>query len=137
LTTNRTLVAMIASGSQQSASNGRGAVHPETASPRAFGFGLPTGRPIGAETACTGNLAPVLNRLAEVKAPVSPEPQTTREVPRSQFPRIRSWVKYGMTAAQVAEVYEAAVDDIERIPPESLTAIRARGRGVALAASEE
>jgi hypothetical protein len=58
---------------------------------------------------------PVLNRLAEVKAPVSPEPQTTREVPRSQFPRIRSWVKYGMTAAQVAEVYEAAVDDIERI----------------------
>ena len=55
------------------------------------------------------------NRLAEVKAPVSPEPQTTREVPRSQFPRIRSWVKYGMTAAQVAEVYGVAVDDIERI----------------------
>jgi hypothetical protein len=58
---------------------------------------------------------PAPNRLAEVKAAVSPEPQTTREVPRSQFPRIRSWVKYGMTAAQVAEVYEAAVDDIERI----------------------
>ncbi len=58
---------------------------------------------------------PAPNRLAEVKAPVSPEPQTTREVPRSQFPRIRSWVKYGMTAAQVAEVYGAAIDDIERI----------------------
>jgi hypothetical protein len=26
-----------------------------------------------------------------------------------------SWVKYGMTAAQVAEFYKAAVDDIERI----------------------
>ena len=55
------------------------------------------------------------NRLAEVKAPVSPEPQTPREIPRSQFPRIRSWVEYGMTAAQVAEVYGAAVDEIERI----------------------
>jgi hypothetical protein len=28
------------------------------------------------------------NRLTEGKAPVIPEPQTTREVPRSQFPRI-------------------------------------------------
>lgn len=55
------------------------------------------------------------NRLTEGKAPVIPEPQTTREVPRSQFPRVRSWVKYGMTAAQVAEVYGVAVDDIERI----------------------
>ena len=54
-------------------------------------------------------------RLTEGKAPVIPEPQTPREVPRSQFPRIRSWVKYGMTAAQVAEVYGVAVDDIERI----------------------
>ena len=54
-------------------------------------------------------------RLTEGKAPVIPEPQTTREVPRSQFPRVRSWVKYGMTAAQVAEVYRVAVDDIERI----------------------
>ena len=58
---------------------------------------------------------PAPNRLAEGKAPVSPEPQTTREVARSQFPRIRSWVKYGMTAAQVAKVYGAAVDEIERI----------------------
>ena len=54
------------------------------------------------------------NRLTEGKHR-SPEPQTTREVPRSQFPRIRSWVKYGMTVAQVAEVYGVAVDDIERI----------------------
>ena len=58
---------------------------------------------------------PAPNRLAEGKAPVSPEPQATREVPRSQFLRIRSRVNYGMTVAQVAEVYEAAVDDIERI----------------------
>ncbi len=47
--------------------------------------------------------------------PVGPEPQTTRDIPRSQFARIRSWVEYGMTVVQVAEVYGAAVDEIERI----------------------
>jgi len=59
--------------------------------------------------------APV--RLEEVKAsPVSTEPQTaTREIPPSQFARIRTWINYGMTVAQVAEVYAAPVGAIERI----------------------
>ncbi len=36
-------------------------------------------------------------------------------IPVSHFPRIRSWVKYGMTVTQVAEVYGAVLDEIERI----------------------
>ena len=37
------------------------------------------------------------------------------EIPMSQFDRIRTWVKYGMTAPQVAQVYGVAVEEIERI----------------------
>ena len=59
------------------------------------------------------SLAPV--RLDEVKAPVAPEPETTPEIPRSKFARIRSLIKYGMTVSEVAKVYGVAVDDIERI----------------------
>jgi hypothetical protein len=54
-------------------------------------------------------------RHEEAKAPVSSEPQTTREIPRSQFARIQASVKYGMTASQVAEVYGVALGAIELI----------------------
>ena len=37
------------------------------------------------------------------------------EISSSQLARIHTWVKYGMTAAQVAGVYGVAVDVIERI----------------------
>ena len=57
--------------------------------------------------------APV--RVEEVKAPVTPEPQATGAIPRSQFGRIRALVKYGMTVAQVDEVYGIAVGAVERI----------------------
>jgi hypothetical protein len=57
--------------------------------------------------------APV--RREAVEAPVSSEPPATHKIPRSEFARIRTWVKYGMKVAQVAEVYGAAVGDIERI----------------------
>ena len=40
---------------------------------------------------------------------------TPIQIPNSQFARIRAWVKYGMTAAQVAGIYGVAVDVIERI----------------------
>ena len=43
------------------------------------------------------------------------EPPTPIPIPSSQFARIRAWVKYGMTAAQVAGMYGVAVDAIERI----------------------
>jgi hypothetical protein len=51
----------------------------------------------------------------ERETPAAPEPQTTRALARPQFARIRALVKYGMTVAQVAEVYGAAVSEIERI----------------------
>ena len=38
-----------------------------------------------------------------------------REIPRSRFGRIRAWVKYGMTVAQVAQVYGVPVSEIEHI----------------------
>jgi hypothetical protein len=58
---------------------------------------------------------PVPVRYEAVEALVSTAPPATREIPRSEFARIRAWIKYGMKAAQVAEVYGAAVGDIERI----------------------
>jgi hypothetical protein len=58
--------------------------------------------------------APV--RHQEGAAQVSTEPPITPiQIPSSQFARIRTWVKYGMTAAQVAGTYGVAVDVIERI----------------------
>ena len=62
-----------------------------------------------------GISSPVPVRLEEVKVPVAPELQTTIEIPRSQFARIRAMATYGMTVAQVAKVYGVAVDKIERI----------------------
>lgn len=54
-------------------------------------------------------------RLEEVEAPVSSKARTMTEIPISQFARIRAWVEYGMTVPQIAEIYGAAVGDIERI----------------------
>jgi hypothetical protein len=50
-----------------------------------------------------------------VKSQLSPAPPAMRAVPRSHFARIRTWVKYGMTVLQVAEVYGVDVGEIERI----------------------
>jgi hypothetical protein len=54
-------------------------------------------------------------RHEEREPPAAPEPQTTREIPRAQFVRIRTLVKYGMTVAQVAKVYGVAADEVARI----------------------
>ena len=51
----------------------------------------------------------------KVTAAVTPEPQSRPQIPRSQFSRIRSWVKYGMTVRQVAEHYGTEIDEIRRI----------------------
>jgi hypothetical protein len=51
----------------------------------------------------------------EGKAAVESEHRLTPEIPQSQFARIRTWVDYGMTAAQVAAVYGVAIDVIEAI----------------------
>ena len=57
-----------------------------------------------------------------------------REIPRSQFARIRTLVKYGMTVAQVAKVYGVAVDEIARFSakPDRNSAFATTARGVAL-----
>jgi hypothetical protein len=53
-------------------------------------------------------------RHDEPESPVTPAPPA-REISRSQFARIRILARYGMTAAQVAQVYGVAVSEIERI----------------------
>ena len=56
---------------------------------------------------------PPARREAIKVAAVSPEPPMP--IPPAYFARIRSWVKYGMTLAQVAEVYKVPVGEIARI----------------------
>jgi Protein of unknown function (DUF2934) len=57
--------------------------------------------------------APV--RHEEVEAPISPKQQMTPKIARSQYARIRTLVRYGMTARQVAELYGVPLSEIERI----------------------
>jgi hypothetical protein len=53
-----------------------------------------------------------------------------RKIPRSQFVRIRTLVKYDMTVAQVAKVYGVDAGEIARILRQGLTAkIRFRDHG--------
>ena len=62
-------------------------------------------------------------KAAEVETPAPPKPTrlrrtATREtgtIPASQFGRIRTLTSYGMTEAQVAELYGVSIDEIERI----------------------
>ena len=58
-------------------------------------------------------LAPVRGKQGGASA-ISEERMTT-EIPTSQFARIRAWVKYEMSVAQVVGIYGVAVDVIERI----------------------
>jgi hypothetical protein len=39
----------------------------------------------------------------------------TRDIPVSQFGRVRTLTNYGMTRSQVAEFYGVTVDEIDRI----------------------
>jgi hypothetical protein len=58
---------------------------------------------------------PVPVRHEQSAAPARRTRRMSRSIPRSQYARIRTWVEYGMTASEVAEVYETAVGEIERI----------------------
>ena len=51
----------------------------------------------------------------ESEPTINPKPVTPVKIAQSQFTRIRTLVRYGMTAPQVAEVYGVAVAEIERI----------------------
>ena len=60
---------------------------------------------------------------AKVEVPAEPKPlrrtavirRETREIPATQLGRVRALTRYGMTRAQVAELYGVTVDEIERI----------------------
>jgi hypothetical protein len=60
---------------------------------------------------------------AKGEMPAEPKPirrqrtvrRNTRAIPASQFGRVRALASYGMTQAQVAELYGVGVDEIERI----------------------
>ena len=60
---------------------------------------------------------------AKVEVPAEPKPlrrtavirRETREIPASQLGRVRALTSYGMTPAQVAELYGVTIDEIERI----------------------
>jgi hypothetical protein len=48
------------------------------------------------------------------ESPAAPAPPTV-EIPPSQVARIRTWVKYGMKVAQVAQVCGVPIGEIEHI----------------------
>jgi hypothetical protein len=51
-----------------------------------------------------------------VQTPVRQEaPGPLAQIPAADVPRIRAWLKYGMTVAQVADVYGVPVGDVEHI----------------------
>jgi hypothetical protein len=58
---------------------------------------------------------PAAPRREADESPAGAEPRIAPKVPASQFARIRSWVKYGMTPTQVAKIYGVGASDIERI----------------------
>ena len=76
---------------------------------------LPPGDPPVRKPRVLGISSPPSPRREAVEPPVSADQRIMPEVPPSQFARIRSWVKYGMTPAQVAKVYGVSAGDIERI----------------------
>jgi hypothetical protein len=76
---------------------------------------VPPAEPSARKPRILSALPPAPVRGEQGEAPASSEERITTEIPRSQFARIRVWVEYGTTAAQVAAVYGVAVGVIERI----------------------
>jgi hypothetical protein len=70
-------------------------------------FALPPRAPVTTQTG-----APSEPQPARRKATAKPR---TNVVPPSQIGRVRTLTRYGMTPAQVAELYDVTVGEIERI----------------------
>jgi hypothetical protein len=51
----------------------------------------------------------------EPEAPTRAKPPMKPVIPAAHAARIRAWLKYGMTAAQVAEIYGVAAGEVERV----------------------
>jgi hypothetical protein len=52
---------------------------------------------------------------AVADAPIASRPPVGPQIPATQFGRIRTWLKYGMTASQVAQLYGVPVAEVERV----------------------
>jgi hypothetical protein len=59
-------------------------------------------------------MIPPLAPMTSAKVEPAAEPKA-REIPASQFGRVRALSNYGMTQAQVADLYEVTIDAIDRI----------------------
>jgi hypothetical protein len=57
---------------------------------------------------------PPVRRDDRRKAAIAVDLQTTSSIPKSEFARIRTWLKYGMTVRQVADLYGVSADQLER-----------------------
>jgi len=85
--------------------NGSGSTEPQTRrQPRIFT--VPPRRPPTAEAETSAEPKPVPRKPAQLRSD---------RVPPSQIGRVRALTTYGMTPAQVAELYGVTVDAIERI----------------------
>ena len=59
-------------------------------------------------------IRPIARRDDRSKAPIAVDLETMSAIPKSDFARIRTWLKYGMTVRQVADLYGVSADQLER-----------------------
>lgn len=79
-------------------------------------------------------IAPRVPPHAEVEAPAQPKPmrpkkaprRTTGAIPSSQLGRVRALANYGMTRAQVADLYGVTIEEIDRIIKEATSRSKSR-----------
>jgi hypothetical protein len=60
------------------------------------------------------SVVPVQVRPTPIKAPTQPEP-SAKAISALHLPRIRTWLKYGMTIGQVAAVYGVDAGEITKL----------------------
>jgi hypothetical protein len=79
-------------------------------------------------------IPPLLPRRATAEAPAEPKPMRRKKarrrnaavIPFSQLGRVRALANYGMTRAQVAELYGVTIEEIDRIVDEPARKARFR-----------
>jgi len=65
---------------------------------------------------------PVLQATHRERTKPRPENKTRKQrkrVPVSRLARVRTWLKYGMTVDQAADMYGVSVSEIDRILPQA------------------
>jgi hypothetical protein len=88
--------------------------------PRIIEPSAPTAAPSPDQTAREPRILSAVDvqptRVEPTEVPiVSVRPKPARKVPASHSGRIRTWMKFGMTKTQVAQVYGVTVGDIEHM----------------------